>query len=505
MFGRLKLKQRMYLQLFLAVLPLAVVFFFQMSSTSDLPAKVDKVLSVYDLSLKASTSYKNFLNGVGDAVDTGTFSSNALGHLDETQKLIAALLLASPSPEIRTSAESLAKLRKHLPPATPLASVTPLKSEINAIDKALTEKISEIKAQLSELVNDDAKASRAKNQISVIAALVTLLMLALIIRQMVNGVTKPIALAVNAAQHVSEGDLTSLIEVDRHDEIGNLQQALYDMNDALILIVDEVRTASQEITAGTSEMVSGNSDLSARTEQQSINLEKTAASMEQLSTAVAQNADNSRQANELAQNASAVATKGGKIVAQVVETMELINESSSQVVEIVAVIEEIAFQTNILALNAAVEAARAGEQGRGFAVVASEVRNLAQRSAAAAKKIKSMIEHSTDQVSGGTKLVKQAGSTMQEIVTAVNRVTGMMAEIQIASAEQKSGIQQVSDAVQQMNEVTQQNAALVEEATAISSAVLEQTKNLSIAVEKFKIPGVEQSYQEDSKGYLALP
>jgi len=495
----------MYLQLFLAVLPLAVVFFFQMTSTSDLPAKVDKVLSVYDLSLKASTAYKNFLNGVGDAVDTGTFSNNALNHLDETQKLTAALLLASPSSEIKISADSLAKLKEALAASNSIASVTPLKSEINAIDKALTEKIEEIKAQLSRLVSDDAKASRVKNQISVIAALVTLLMLALIIRQMVNGVTKPMALAVNAAQHVSEGDLTSLIEVDRHDEIGNLQQALYDMNDALILIVDEVRSASQEITAGTSEMVSGNSDLSARTEQQSINLEKTAASMEELSTAVAQNADNSRQANELAQNASAVATKGGKIVAQVVDTMELINESSSQVVEIVAVIEEIAFQTNILALNAAVEAARAGEQGRGFAVVASEVRNLAQRSAAAAKKIKSMIENSTDKVRDGTKLVKQAGSTMQDIVTAVNRVTGMMAEIQIASAEQKSGIQQVSDAVQQMNEVTQQNAALVEEATAISTAVLEQTKNLSTAVEKFKIPGVEQSYQEDAKGYLALP
>ena len=505
MFGRLRLKQRMYLQLFLAVLPLAVVFFFQMTSTSDLPARVDQVLSIYDLSLKASTSYKNFLNGVGDAVDTGTFSNNALNHLDETQKFTAALLLASPSPDIQTSAESLARLKAALAASNSMASVTPFKSEINAIDKALTEKIDEIKAHLSSLVTDDAKASRVKNQISVIAALATLLMLALIIRQMVNGVTKPIALAVNAAQHVSEGDLTSLIEVDRRDEIGNLQQALYDMNDALILIVDEVRRASQEITAGTSEMVSGNSDLSIRTEQQSISLERTASSIEELTVAVAQNADNSRQANELAMNASAVATKGGKIVGQVVETMELINESSTQVVEIVAVIEEIAFQTNILALNAAVEAARAGEQGRGFAVVATEVRNLAQRSAAAAKKIKSMIENSTDQVRDGTKLVKQAGSTMQEIVAAVNRVTGMMADIQTASAEQKAGIQQVSDAVQQMNEVTQQNAALVEEATAISAAVLEQTKNLSTAVEKFKIPGVEQSYQEDSRGYLALP
>ena len=504
MFVTLRLKQRMYLQLFLAVLPLAIVFFFQMSSTSDLPAKVDDTLNIYDLCLRASASYKNFLNGVGDAVDTGTFSGKALASLGDTQKLTAEILKASPSSNIKVTAESLAKIQAALSANNSIGAITPLKAEINSIDKALTEKISEIKAQLSNLVNDDAKASHAKNQISVIVAFVTLLLLAFIIRQMVNGVTKPIALAVSAAQHVSEGDLTNHIEVHRHDEIGELQQALFDMNDALIVIVDEVRTASQEIIAGTSEMVNGNSDLSIRTEQQSISLERTAASIEQLSIAVANNADNSHQANELAVNASDVAVKGGKIVGQVVETMDLINESSSQVVEIVAVIEDIAFQTNILALNAAVEAARAGEQGRGFAVVATEVRNLAQRSAAAAKKIKSMIENSTDKVRDGTKLVKQAGNTMQEIVTAVSRVTKMMAEIQIASAEQKAGIHQVSDAVQQMNEVTQQNAALVEEATAIASSVLEQTENLTTAVQKFKIPSVESGEQEKLTEYLAL-
>ena len=504
MFVTLRLKQRMYLQLFLAVLPLAIVFFFQMSSTSDLPAKVDDTLSIYDLCLRASASYKNFLNGVGDAVDTGTFSGKALASLGDTQKLTAEILKASPSSNIKVTAESLAKIQAALSANNSIGAITPLKAEINSIDKALTEKIGEIKAQLSNLVNDDAKASHAKNQISVIVAFVTLLLLAFIIRQMVNGVTKPIALAVSAAQHVSEGDLTNHIEVHRHDEIGELQQALFDMNDALIVIVDEVRTASQEIIAGTSEMVNGNSDLSIRTEQQSISLERTAASIEQLSIAVANNADNSHQANELAVNASDVAVKGGKIVGQVVETMDLINESSSQVVEIVAVIEDIAFQTNILALNAAVEAARAGEQGRGFAVVATEVRNLAQRSAAAAKKIKSMIENSTDKVRDGTKLVKQAGNTMQEIVTAVSRVTKMMAEIQIASAEQKAGIHQVSDAVQQMNEVTQQNAALVEEATAIASSVLEQTENLTTAVQKFKIPSVESGEQEKLTEYLAL-
>jgi len=501
----LKLKQRMYLQLFLAVLPLAVVFTFQMSSTSDLPERVDQSLSVYDLCLRASSSYNNFLNGVGDAVDTGTFSNKALTSLGETQTLTAALMINSPSPGIQTTAESLAKIQAAIAANNSIGSVTPLKTEINSIDKALVVKIGEIKAQLSNLVEDDAKATRKKNQISVIAAFATLLLLAFIIRRMVNSVTKPIALAVSAAQHVSEGDLTSHIEVQRHDEIGELQQALFEMNDALIVIVDEVRTATQEIIAGTSEMVTGNSDLSIRTEQQSISLEKTAASIEQLTSAVSQNADNSRQANELAVNASQVAVKGGNIVGQVVETMDLINESSSEVVEIVAVIEDIAFQTNILALNAAVEAARAGEQGRGFAVVATEVRNLAQRSAAAAKKIKGMIENSTDKVSDGTKLVKKAGETMKDIVTAVSRVTGMMAEIQNASAEQKDGIQQVSNAVQQMNEMTQQNAALVEEATAIAASVLEQTKNLTTAVEKFKIPSVELGQHERHNEFLALP
>jgi len=505
MFVRLKLKQRMYLQLFLAVLPLAVVFFFQMSSTSDLPGKVDHSLSIYDLCLRASTSYKNFLNGVSDAVDTGTFSSKALNSLGETQTLTAALLIASPGSGIQDTAESLAKIQAAIAANNSIGSVTPLKSEINSIDKELEVKIGEIKTQLSNLVDNDAKETRKKNQISVIVASITLLLLAFIIRQMVNGVTKPIALAVSAAQHVSEGDLTSHIEVSRHDEIGELQQTLFDMNEALIVIVDEVRTASQEIIAGTSEMVSGNNDLSVRTEQQSISLEKTASSIEQLSSAVAHNADNSHQANELALNASEVAVKGGKIVGKVVETMDLIHESSSQIVEIVAVIEDIAFQTNILALNAAVEAARAGEQGRGFAVVATEVRNLAQRSAAAAKKIKTMIENSTDKVSDGAKLVKQAGATMQDIVSAVSHVTRMMAEIQDASAEQKEGILQVSDAVQQMNQVTQQNAALVEEATAIAASVLEQTKNLTTAVEKFKIPSVAQGHQERRNELLALP
>ena len=247
-------------------------------------------------------------------------------------------------------------------------------------------------------------------------------------------------------------------------------------------------------------MVSGNSDLSSRTEQQASSLENTAASITELTTAIGHNADNSRLANELARNASGVAVKGGKVVGQVVETMNLINDSSKKVGEIISVIEDIAFQTNILALNAAVEAARAGEQGRGFAVVATEVRNLAQRSAAAAKEIKAMIQNSVDKVSSGTKLVKEAGTTMQDIVAAVGRVTEMMSEIQAASAEQKAGIEQVNEAVHQMDEMTQQNAALVEEAMAIASSVHDQTRILTEAVEKFKIPFAETSQWENQPG-----
>ena len=490
MFSRLRLKQRMYMQFFIAVLPLAAVFSYQMLSTNDLPARVDKILGIYDLGLQSSASYKNFLNGLVDAVDTGTISSKTLDSLTATKVIVDKLLAESPSGDLATSGEALAKLQSAISASNSINSITPFKSDINFIDKALTAKIGEIKGQISELISDDAQATRHKNQVSIYVALATLLLLVFIIRRLVNDVTKPLASAVETARHVSEGDLTSDIAVLRHDEIGELQQALFDMNEALIMIVNDVRSASQQITTGTDEMVTGNSDLSNRTEQQAASLENTSASITELTTAIAHNADNSRLANELAREASDVAVKGGKVVGQVVETMDLINDSSKKVGQIISVIEDIAFQTNILALNAAVEAARAGEQGRGFAVVAAEVRNLAQRSAAAAKEIKAMIQNSVDKVTSGTMQVKEAGATMQDIVKAVGRVTEMMSEIQAASAEQRGGIEQVNEAVHQMDEMTQQNAALVEEAMAIASSVHDQTRRLTEAVEKFKIPYV---------------
>jgi methyl-accepting chemotaxis protein len=246
---------------------------------------------------------------------------------------------------------------------------------------------------------------------------------------------------------------------------------------------------ANQISTAASEIASGNQDLSQRTEEQASSLEETASSMEELTSTVKQNADNARQANQLAAGASEVAVKGGAVVGQVVQTMSSINESSKKIVDIISVIDGIAFQTNILALNAAVEAARAGEQGRGFAVVATEVRTLAQRSAAAAKEIKELISDSVSKVEDGTRLVDEAGSTMDEIVSAVKRVTDIMAEISAASQEQSSGIEQVNQAVTQMDEVTQQNAALVEEAAAAAESMQEQAHELTQVVGTFKLPG----------------
>jgi methyl-accepting chemotaxis protein len=314
-----------------------------------------------------------------------------------------------------------------------------------------------------------------------------LLMGAVFARVLTRSITRPLGQAVGVAQTVAAGNLTSRIEVEGKDETGQLMQALRGMNDSLAKVVGEVRAGTDAIATASSEIAAGNQDLSARTEQQASSLEETAASMEELTSTVKQNADNARQANQLALSASTVAVKGGSVVSQVVDTMGSINASSKKIVDIIGVIDGIAFQTNILALNAAVEAARAGEQGRGFAVVASEVRNLAQRSAAAAKEIKTLIGDSVDKVDAGSKLVDQAGATMNEVVDSVKRVTDIMAEILAASQEQTSGIEQVNQAITQMDQVTQQNAALVEEAAAAAMSMQEQAGGLSEVVSVFRL------------------
>jgi len=294
--------------------------------------------------------------------------------------------------------------------------------------------------------------------------------------------------AMVVASRIADGDLTAEVHLTKGDE-NSMMHAIKRMRDSLIHIVTDVRTGTETIATASSQIAAGNLDLSSRTEQQAASLEETASSLEELTSTVKQNADNSRQANQLAVSASEVAIKGGAVVAQVVETMSAINGSAKKIVDIISVIDDIAFQTNILALNAAVEAARAGEQGRGFAVVATEVHNLAQRAANAAKEIKSLIDDSVEKVGAGSRLVNEAGTTMEEVVTSVKRVSAIITEISAASQEQTAGIDQINQAISQMDQVTQQNAALVEEAAAagtstkrsIASGVAAPAKRIALA------------------------
>jgi methyl-accepting chemotaxis protein len=331
------------------------------------------------------------------------------------------------------------------------------------------------------------EVSRAAFKILLILGVATLAAGALFGWLLTHSITRPLSHAVSVAQRVAAGDLTADIRVDSRDEVGDLLGALKTMNENLFKTVTDVRVGTETIVTASQQIASGNLDLSSRTEQQASSLEETASSMEELTSTVRQNADNARQANVLAKNASQIASHGGQVVSQVVTTMASINASSKKIGDIIAVIDGIAFQTNILALNAAVEAARAGEQGRGFAVVASEVRNLAQRSAAAAKEIRGLITDSVAKVDAGGRLVDEAGSTMQEIVQGITRVTDIMSEIASASAEQTVGIEQVNEAITQMDGVTQQNAALVEEAAAAAASLQDQAASLAQLVSIFNV------------------
>jgi len=331
------------------------------------------------------------------------------------------------------------------------------------------------------------EASRLRNQY-IGFGLVALLVFAAILYAFVRAtITRPLASARDAALRIADGDLTVNIASGRTDEIGLLLDSMNGISRKLSAVVGQVRTGAEQIASASNEISTGNLDLCARTEQQAGSLATTSSSMGELTETVRQNAEHARQANTLAVSASTIAQKGGSMVAQVVETMESINHSSRKIADITGVIDGIAFQTNILALNAAVEAARAGEQGRGFAVVAGEVRNLAQRSAAAAREIKALIAASSGEVDAGRELVSKAGATMNEVLASVGRVTDIMADITAASAEQSSGIEQVNRAIGEMDETTQHNAALVEEASAAAQAMQDQAAELARAVRLFRL------------------
>jgi methyl-accepting chemotaxis protein len=363
-------------------------------------------------------------------------------------------------------------------------------SWLNTLDELI-----ELEDKTSEKAVAEAESAyqNARNLMLVISGLAVMMAVAaavVITRGLLKQLGGEPGYAADIASKIASGDLTVQVNTPKNDH-SSLLFAMKAMRDSLVNIVGQVRNGTETIATASSEIAAGNQDLSSRTEQQAGSLEETASSMEELTSTVKQNADNARQANQLAVSASEVAIKGGTVVSQVVDTMASINQSSKKIVDIIGVIDGIAFQTNILALNAAVEAARAGEQGRGFAVVASEVRSLAQRSAAAAKEIKTLIGDSVDKVDTGAKLVDQAGTTMQEIVESVKRVTDIMGEITAATQEQTSGIEQVNQAISQMDQTTQQNASLVEQAAAAAESLQGQARNLADVVSVFKLDGMQ--------------
>jgi len=513
-FDNISVSTKMWMSAFALLGSLLVVIAFVGWRSMELQARTDALTTATEAKVRAASRWAGLAETVvarakGSVISTGPEVADAFkdvmkkeqAQISELQQSIEKMAL---SDEDRRQMQKIADERKvavkHLAELNQLKAAGDTGAARGVFEREFTPSINVYLQSLREFVQMQEENSRKVREqlaeehattVRISALLVLFIAIAAIVGSawMIRSIRQPLVNAVDLANRIAQGDLTTHPETTRGDELGDMIRALKRMNDALSGVVGQVRNSAESVVSAASQIAAGNMDLSARTEQQAGSLEETASSMEELTSTVKQNADNARQANRMAESATEVATQGGMLVSQVVDTMASIDASSKKISDIIGVIDGIAFQTNILALNAAVEAARAGEQGRGFAVVASEVRSLAQRSATAAKEIKALINDSAEKVDVGSQLVNQAGATMEQIVDSVRHVARIMGEITTASMEQASGIEQVNQAIAQMDQATQQNAALVEQAAAASKAMQEQATHLSDSVSVFKLDG----------------
>jgi methyl-accepting chemotaxis protein len=488
MLPRLKMKHRMYAQFLITLLPLMIVVGYKMLSFNSMPEQFAQALSVFDTSRQANASYTDFLNGVSNTAEGAKINERTLQALAKTQELTKALLKDSTQAELTTITNNLDAIQLVISKPDATQQLAKLKDEINNVDAVLKRSTDTLEKKLQAIVENEGKQERSKHAVFLCVLFGTIIALGITIHRMVDSILSPLYMAIKTSTRVASGDLSnSGKEEISYPEMEELQQSLGNMSDSLIAVVTRVRGGSDMIAKVAKDVAEGNQELATRTEQQAHSLMETASAIQDFTLTVKQNADNAQEANHLAVSASHVAVKGGQVVDQVVETMTAINTSSKRIVDIIAVIDDIAFQTNILALNAAVEAARAGEQGRGFAVVASEVRGLAQRSAAAAREIKQLIVDSVNRVDAGSVLVGKAGETMDQIVSSIQSVTAIMGEISAASASQTVDIEHVNNTIANMDEAIRQNAQLVATAAENASSMREQALGLVHVVGVFNL------------------